>query len=339
VIGFFCQGQILEISNYPELFNILQNMYGGDGIATFGIPDLRGRVTLGSGTGNGLTTRNLSQQGGEESCVLLIDQMPNHSHIFNAVDNQGSSSRPANNILASSTSGNIYAEGPPNVAMGEMISNTGGNMAVDNMPPYLVLNYIICINPAGCDGTCDSTARSLPVNGSCNNSTYLVNTSIVANNVFISVNVVVLGNLNISNTLTINSGSIITASNCACIEGDLNVIFNTTPSVNNITILEAPCILCNISSIKFIIIHPDEENCKDIKITEQYTSNSILLLLNIENCGDNNIAKIVVPAVIGGIILGTIFIIGVICIIVYYIRVKRRKKQKSHRFAFDQITK
>jgi len=184
-------------------------------------------------------------------------------------------------------------------------------------------------------GTCDSTARSLSNTGSCNNSTYFVNTSVVANNVYVSVNLVILGNLNIS-TLTISGGSKIIVSNCACLQGDLNIIFNTTPPMSLITIIETPCILCNFSNIKFSIIHPDED-CKDITLTEQYTSTSFSLLLNVKNCGVTNIVEIIVPAVIGGIILGIIFIIAIICVIIYFIRIKRRARQNSHHFSFDTL--
>ena len=46
----FCEGQLLPISEYETLFNLIGTTYGGDGQSTFALPDLRGRIPLGSGT-------------------------------------------------------------------------------------------------------------------------------------------------------------------------------------------------------------------------------------------------------------------------------------------------
>jgi len=42
----FCEGQLLPINNNPALFSLLGPTYGGDGINTFALPDLRGRVPM-----------------------------------------------------------------------------------------------------------------------------------------------------------------------------------------------------------------------------------------------------------------------------------------------------
>ncbi|GBQ19609.1 tail fiber protein [Acetobacter cibinongensis] len=42
------QGQLLKIALFPELFSLLRTTYGGDGVATFALPDLRGRSIIGS---------------------------------------------------------------------------------------------------------------------------------------------------------------------------------------------------------------------------------------------------------------------------------------------------
>ena len=42
----FCEGQLLAISSNTALFSILGTTYGGDGRTTFGLPDLRGRVSI-----------------------------------------------------------------------------------------------------------------------------------------------------------------------------------------------------------------------------------------------------------------------------------------------------
>lgn len=73
----FCNGQLLQISQYPTLFSLLSTMYGGDGVTTFGLPDLRGRSVAGS-QGNGLGLAPISQgqlTGGTPVAVAAQGQM------------------------------------------------------------------------------------------------------------------------------------------------------------------------------------------------------------------------------------------------------------------------
>src|SRR5215218_1600346 len=88
--GFaFCQGQILSISQNSALFSLLGTTYGGNGTTTFALPDLRGRVPNGSGTGPGLAPYSLGQQSGVESVTLAPSQMPLHSHTLNCYSEDG----------------------------------------------------------------------------------------------------------------------------------------------------------------------------------------------------------------------------------------------------------
>ena len=66
----FCHGQILSISSNSALFSLLGTTYGGDGRSTFGLPDLRGRVMMGQGTGPGLSANTLGQTSGRETVTL-----------------------------------------------------------------------------------------------------------------------------------------------------------------------------------------------------------------------------------------------------------------------------
>jgi microcystin-dependent protein len=77
----YCQGQVLSITQNTALYALLGNTYGGDGRSTFGIPDLRGRVPLGTGRGNGLTEFQLGRQAGRDSVVLATDNLAPHNHI------------------------------------------------------------------------------------------------------------------------------------------------------------------------------------------------------------------------------------------------------------------
>jgi len=104
----FCQGQLLEIANYPELFNILGTNYGGDGNITFAIPDLRGRTTIGSGCGTGLTAREIGDEGGTEDFTLLLNQLPSHTHGIVAVDVPSNYETPGGGKVLGVANANIY---------------------------------------------------------------------------------------------------------------------------------------------------------------------------------------------------------------------------------------
>ena len=72
----FCAGQLLPISEYETLFNLIGTTYGGDGQSTFALPDLQGRLPIHMGSGF-----VLAQNGGVESVTLTTssDTGP-HSH-------------------------------------------------------------------------------------------------------------------------------------------------------------------------------------------------------------------------------------------------------------------
>jgi len=69
-VGFaLCDGQLLPISLYDALFNLIGTTYGGDGETTFALPDLRSRVPLHQGS-NGTSIYNLGQTGGSEQMTF-----------------------------------------------------------------------------------------------------------------------------------------------------------------------------------------------------------------------------------------------------------------------------
>lgn len=46
-----CEGQVLPINQYTALHSLIGSGFGGDGITTFALPDLRGAAPLGPGNG------------------------------------------------------------------------------------------------------------------------------------------------------------------------------------------------------------------------------------------------------------------------------------------------
>lgn len=80
-VGFaLCDGSLLPISQYPALFSLIGAAYGGDGVQTFAIPDLRGRGPISVGTGPGLQPVEIGQKGGSEAVTLTTNQLPSHTH-------------------------------------------------------------------------------------------------------------------------------------------------------------------------------------------------------------------------------------------------------------------
>jgi microcystin-dependent protein len=85
----FCEGQLLPISEFETLFNLIGTTYGGDGQSTFQLPDLRGRLPVHQG--NGFT---LAETGGVETVTLTTSQIPGHSHPYLASTSPGQTKNP-----------------------------------------------------------------------------------------------------------------------------------------------------------------------------------------------------------------------------------------------------
>lgn len=145
----FCQGQLYPIASYNALFAILGTQYGGDGRTTFALPDLRGRVPVGTGNGPGLTPRMNGQKFGAESVTLTVGEMPAHGHTPQGFEGRGgdADTNPGDNTWGPSPNEPVYNRAAPNTAMdSNSISQTGGNQGHMNVQPGLGMNYIICIN-------------------------------------------------------------------------------------------------------------------------------------------------------------------------------------------------
>jgi microcystin-dependent protein len=143
----FCQGQLLPINQNQALFSLIGTIYGGDGRTTFALPDLRGRAPISSGQGPGLSFFNLGQKGGSETNTLIIGNLPSHNHGFSipVSDEDSNTDEPNGNVLAA---GQFYHTTPAanqNYGSISATQNTGGNLPVNNMMPFLVLNYIIAL--------------------------------------------------------------------------------------------------------------------------------------------------------------------------------------------------
>jgi microcystin-dependent protein len=135
-----CNGQLLSIQQNQALFSRLGTTYGGDGVRTFGLPNLQGRTP--THMGGGLT---LGQFGGEQNHTLSISELPSHVHLVNASSaTTGATINPAGNYLGGYN--NLYHSASsltpvePNT-----VGPSGGSQSHNNMQPYLTLNFCIAL--------------------------------------------------------------------------------------------------------------------------------------------------------------------------------------------------
>ncbi len=137
----FCEGQLLPISEYETLFNLIGTTYGGDGQSTFGLPDLRGRIPVHMGSGF-----VLAETGGAEEITLTVSQIPSHNHPFLASGAAASLSSPVGNVLAESATVNPYIQDVTNSNMNAAaITSVGGSQPHNNFQPYLCVDFIISL--------------------------------------------------------------------------------------------------------------------------------------------------------------------------------------------------
>jgi microcystin-dependent protein len=140
-----CNGQLMPIQQNQALFALLGTTFGGDGISTFALPDLRGRMANHQGTGAGLTDRVIGEVGGAETVILTTAQLPNHSHPLVANSALASTRHPAGNFLAESV-GPIYSPTANETELNaHAIGQTGSDRPVDILPPFLTLNFCIAL--------------------------------------------------------------------------------------------------------------------------------------------------------------------------------------------------
>lgn len=153
-----CQGQALKVSDYQPLFSLLGTTYGGDGVTTFMLPDLRGRIPVGQGQGAGLGNYVLGQKGGTETVTLTPAQLPAHNHTFNTLASAATTSTlsagATTEMLAQATNTantlkeyiNNTAPTPTTTTLDAVsYGSSGGSQYHNNVMPSMALNYIIAV--------------------------------------------------------------------------------------------------------------------------------------------------------------------------------------------------
>src|ERR1700740_329780 len=128
----FCEGQLLPISEYETLFNLIGTTYGGDGQSTFALPDLRGRIPIHQGSGF-----TLAETGGAEEITLTVQQIPVHSHPMVASTNVAQDTSPSNKVVGQIGGGALpYIQDTPDTNMhANAVTSIGGSQPHTNFQP------------------------------------------------------------------------------------------------------------------------------------------------------------------------------------------------------------
>ena len=154
-VGFAaCNGQLLNISDYDALFYVIGTTYGGDGVNTFAVPNLNGRLAVGAqGQGPGLSSYPLGTQVGTENVTLVTTQLPTHGHTVNAplqaVTTGTASAGPVGKFPATSPTAKPYAAAATAgatlspQALTAALGVAGGSQPHSNLQPTLAMNFII----------------------------------------------------------------------------------------------------------------------------------------------------------------------------------------------------
>lgn len=143
-----CNGALLPINQNQALFSLLGTAYGGDGIRTFGLPDLRSRIPVGFGNNN-----PLGPGGGSEQVTLTPATLPVHAHGSTSgtvkTSTEALDASP-NGMFVAPSAVNQFAAPP---ATGTLAQNTvqltlqpaGNGQPHENRQPYLAINYLISL--------------------------------------------------------------------------------------------------------------------------------------------------------------------------------------------------
>jgi microcystin-dependent protein len=142
----FCEGQLLPISEYDTLFNLIGTTYGGDGQSTFALPNLQSRFPIHQGQGAGLSNYIIGESVGVETVTLTTPQIPFHNHTPLCRNASSDSPNPANTYWGATDSA-AYANASTAGAFmnAATVGSTGGSQPHNNIPPFLAVSFIISL--------------------------------------------------------------------------------------------------------------------------------------------------------------------------------------------------
>lgn len=145
-----CDGRLMSIAENDVLFTLIGTTYGGDGVTTFALPDLSGRLPLGQGQGPGLTNRVIGERAGTETVTLTTQQIPAHTHGVLAGTSAATTGTPGTGVIPGAVANQTMyvtntAGAVPFTASGQSVGSVGGSQPHENCMPSLGLNYCISL--------------------------------------------------------------------------------------------------------------------------------------------------------------------------------------------------
>lgn len=152
----FCNGLQVQISFNETLYALIGTTYGGDGVNTFNLPDLRGRVAVHAGQMPGGSFYSLGQTGGTETATLTNASLAVHGHPLLTITGKpgastanGDKDDPTANVpavfpgISNYNTGGSSTMGATDTSSVTPPSAGGGN-PIESLSPFTAINYIIC---------------------------------------------------------------------------------------------------------------------------------------------------------------------------------------------------
>lgn len=152
-----CDGRQLSIRQYPALYSIIGDFYGGDLQTYFNVPNIVGRAVMGQGYSSALSgTGRVGCEVGERTNKITYNNIPAHSHTVRAVpySNVSNTDTPGTDtILSAPLNVKVYSSptGSTSSLARKTISASGSQpttpIEINNMQPCLYINnYYICLD-------------------------------------------------------------------------------------------------------------------------------------------------------------------------------------------------
>jgi microcystin-dependent protein len=144
-----CNAQTLSVAQNQALFALLGTVYGGNGVTTFQLPDLRSRTPVGA-----MRNYPMGTTAGVENVTLTLGEMPAHNHLVDITTQNGTTFDPTGGLYATALDSN-NAPLPAYVASSSInlvplnslqISQVGGNQPHPNVQPYTTINFNIALS-------------------------------------------------------------------------------------------------------------------------------------------------------------------------------------------------
>ncbi len=151
-----CNGALLSINQNQALFSILGTTYGGDGQTTFALPNLNGRAPFGTGNSTAGRSFALGESAGLPQVSILSLNLPSFTSQLKVSNTNATSTTPSATssiAITGNQEGRDFtavpnftdAAAPDTVINPQSVLFISQNIPVNNMSPYLGMNYIICV--------------------------------------------------------------------------------------------------------------------------------------------------------------------------------------------------